>query len=396
MTTGSTEEDPTNAYAAREIHKANGARVIHQNGNIQVPKEEDDATTIPTYSTSGKLPHEIGTDYTFKRKLVWFNITGFMILHLIALYGFFLSLFVADFKTLIFTLAITLGMSQGVTMGAHRLWSHRTFKATFIVRLVLIILQTMSGQNCLYVWARDHRLHHKYSDTDADPHNSNRGFFFSHIGWLMSKKHPAVIQKGKTIDMSDLEADSLVMFQKKYYNVLYLLFAISIPMAVPILLWNESYINSFCIVYMLRYIISLHVTWLVNSAAHMFGTKPYDQTIIPVQSELVSFLALGEGWHNFHHAFPWDYRASEYGSKFNVTTQIIDLCAYVGLVYDLKAAPAHMVKHRTQKAGDGSHPLYGATEEEIKKREENVKGDNKAITDNTVKRSIKQIKSVNG
>lgn len=122
-----------------------------------------------------------------------------------------------------------------------------------------------------------------------------------------------------------------------------------------------------------------------------------------MQSQIVAFLALGEGWHNFHHAFPWDYRASEYGSRFNATTQIIDLLAYVGLVYDLKAAPAHMVKHRTLKAGDGSHPLYGVTEEEeIKMREENVTEDNKVITENTVlpkktvKRNIKQIKSVNG
>lgn len=68
----------------------------------------------------------------------------------------------------------------------------------------------------MYIWVRDHRLHHKFSDTDADPHNANRGFFFCHMGWLMSKKHPLVIAKGKTIDMSDLEADSLVMFQKRY------------------------------------------------------------------------------------------------------------------------------------------------------------------------------------
>lgn len=66
----------------------------------------------------------------------------------------------------------------------------------------------------MYIWVRDHRLHHKYSDSDADPHNANRGFFFAHMGWLMSKKHPAVIAKGKTIDMSDLEADFIVMFQK--------------------------------------------------------------------------------------------------------------------------------------------------------------------------------------
>lgn len=70
-------------------------------------------------------------------------------------------------------------------------------------------------QNCMYVWVRDHRLHHRYSDTDADPHNSKRGFFFSHVGWLLTRKHPMVKEMGKSTDMSDLEADWMVMFQKK-------------------------------------------------------------------------------------------------------------------------------------------------------------------------------------
>lgn len=68
----------------------------------------------------------------------------------------------------------------------------------------------------MYVWVRDHRLHHKYSDTDADPHNAKRGFFFSHCGWLMMRKHPDVIVKGKTIDMSDLSNDPLIVFQRRY------------------------------------------------------------------------------------------------------------------------------------------------------------------------------------
>lgn len=67
----------------------------------------------------------------------------------------------------------------------------------------------------MFEWARNHRVHHKFSETDADPHNSKRGFFFSHMGWLLTRKHPDVKTKGKTIDMSDLEKDKVVMFQKK-------------------------------------------------------------------------------------------------------------------------------------------------------------------------------------
>jgi len=70
-------------------------------------------------------------------------------------------------------------------------------------------------QNDICEWARDHRVHHKFSETDADPHNATRGFFFSHVGWLLVRKHPDVKEKGKAVDMSDLETDPLIRFQKK-------------------------------------------------------------------------------------------------------------------------------------------------------------------------------------
>lgn len=105
--------------------------------------------------------------------------------------------------------------SIGVTAGAHRLWSHHSFKATWQLRLILMLFQTLGVQYSVYNWARDHRLHHKHTDTDADPHNSNRGFFFSHIGWSVVLPHPDVENKIKTIDMKDMEQDQVAMFQYK-------------------------------------------------------------------------------------------------------------------------------------------------------------------------------------
>lgn len=107
---------------------------------------------------------------------------------------------------------------MGVTAGAHRLWAHRTYKATLPLRIVLMILQSAMLQNDIYEWVRDHRVHHKFTDTDADPHNAKRGFFFSHIGWLMLKKHKDVFSKGKTVDMSDISSDPVVTFQRKYVS----------------------------------------------------------------------------------------------------------------------------------------------------------------------------------
>ncbi|EEZ98125.1 acyl-CoA desaturase 1 isoform X2 [Tribolium castaneum] len=308
------------------------------------------------------LPQDIGTDYTFKRKIVWFNAIGFFILHLLALYGGY-RLLHCHILTPLFALALMFVSGEGITLGAHRLYSHKAFKASFVVRLAVIILHTIAGQNCLYIWVRDHRQHHKYSDTDADPHNSNRGFFFSHIGWLMSRKHPAVIAKGKTIDMSDLENDSLVMLQKEHYKFLYIIFAIGIPIAIPIYGWNESFTNSLFISYFGRYILQLHATWLINSATHLYGTKPYDKFMNPVENYFISMIALGEGWHNYHHAFPSDYRAAEYGVRYSITTFLIDALAFFGLVYDLKEANSEQVKIRAVKKGDGSHPVFGKQKE---------------------------------
>lgn len=72
-----------------------------------------------------------------------------------------------------------------------------------------------SLQNDIFEWSRDHRVHHKYSETDADPHNARRGFFFSHIGWLFVRKHRDVIEKGRKLDFTDLLADPVVRFQRK-------------------------------------------------------------------------------------------------------------------------------------------------------------------------------------
>ena len=123
----------------------------------------------------------------------------------------------------------------------------------------------------------DHRVHHKYSETDADPHNATRGFFFSHIGWLLCRKHPEVIAKGKQLDISDLEADPILAFQRKYYMILMPLCCFILPTIAPVYFWGETWTNAWFVATLFRYTFILNVTWLVNSAAHKFGSKPYDK-----------------------------------------------------------------------------------------------------------------------
>uniref|UniRef100_A0A1B0CZP4 Fatty acid desaturase domain-containing protein n=1 Tax=Phlebotomus papatasi TaxID=29031 RepID=A0A1B0CZP4_PHLPP len=303
---------------------------------------------------------EFGTDFKFKHKIVWENALAFLVFHIVGLIGLVEVLTLrVSFLTTIYTYLVLWIGGIGLTVGGHRYFTHRTFKANKIMRRVLMFLFVLNGQNSLWEWVRDHRQHHKYSDTDADPHNASRGFFFSHVGWLMSKKHPKVIEIGKGIDMSDIEADSWIMFQKKYFLLIYSLISIVVPTIIPILLWNEDPIRSFIVCYVTRTTIGLNFTWFVNSLAHLYGTRPYDKTILPVQSRFVSFCVLGEGWHNYHHAFPWDYKISEYGHPHNFAATIIEYCAKKGWAYDLKSATEESIKNRVERTGDNSHDKYG-------------------------------------
>lgn len=218
-----------------------------------------------------------------------------------------------------------------------------------------MLCNCIAGQNDLIEWCRDHRLHHKSSETDADPHNSNRGWFFAHIGWLLQRKHPKVLEMGLKLDLSDLKRDPVLKFQKQYYWPLAFTFGLALPVSICHLYFGEPLWPSLC-VGVWRYVTSLHCTWFVNSAAHIWGTQDYDKHIEPRESCLVSIGALGEGFHNYHHTFPFDYSTSEHGCYFNFTTIFIDLMCLLGLAYDLRVVSPSMIDKRRQRTGNESIP----------------------------------------
>lgn len=185
--------------------------------------------------------------------------------------------------------------SYGITMGAHRLWAHKSYKAKLPLKIILAFFMSLSFVNDIFTWARDHRVHHKFSETDADPHNAKRGFFFSHCGWLMCKKHPDVQNIGGKLSFDDLRADKVVMFHKKYliiskksllsiFNCFLLRYYVFlmvpctfiIPTLIPYYYWGE---NSLICFYMtlFRYVLTINLVWSLNSVSHIYGTRPFDK-----------------------------------------------------------------------------------------------------------------------
>ncbi|KAJ9593738.1 hypothetical protein L9F63_014711, partial [Diploptera punctata] len=257
------------------------------------------------------------TDLTYSHKYVWRNIIFMLYAHLGAFYGLYLLLTEAK-MVLLFEILYGYLSLIGVTGGTHRLWSHRSYKAKFPLRVLLMIFQTAAFQNHIYEWSRDHRVHHKFSETDGDPHNAKRGFFFCHMGWLMVKKHPDVLNKGKRIDMSDLEKDPVVVFQRKYYPVLMPLLAFILPTLIPIYVWNTDPWTAWYGT-LFRWVITVNGTWCVNSFAHLWGSRPYNTPI------------------------------------FNLTARFIDFFAKFGWAYDLKVVSEETIKRRILRTGRRKH-----------------------------------------
>ncbi|XP_053612788.1 acyl-CoA Delta(11) desaturase-like [Plodia interpunctella] len=276
---------------------------------------------------------------------------------LFGIYASYLALISAKLTTILFSLLMVIPGMIGVTAGVHRLWSHRSYKVKPQLEILLTMFYLLSNQRSIITWARRHHLHHQCADTDADPHNAQRGFWFSHYGWTMMEPHPEVNKRIKYMDVSYLFNNPIVKFQHDYFVPLVILVTYVIPVYIPTL-WGESLYASF-MANMLRMHITLHLSCCINSVTHLIGYKPIDITAVGTQTRLAGIMIAGEGFHNYHHAFPYDYRASEFGdTKYNLGAMFIELMAKIGWAYDLKVTSEEVVKNRVLKKGDGTDQYY--------------------------------------
>ncbi|EDW84429.1 uncharacterized protein Dwil_GK13143 [Drosophila willistoni] len=317
-----------------------------------VPK---DKINLDDYIRTFKGDKVLG--YQFDAPLKWDKVIQISLLHIVAVVTLLLyPLERLNICATIFSFFVGGIAGFGVTAGAHRFWTHRSYKANLPLRIILMLSYCVAGQNTLYDWVRDHRVHHKYSETNADPHNANRGFFFSHVGWLMMLKHPEVLRRGRQIDMDDILADPVVQFHQKYFIPLKIAFCFVLPTLIPVYFFGEEWGLAFAQQCLFRYVGSLNFTWSVNSAAHLWGSRPYDKRIMPSENIYVSILAMGEGWHNYHHVFPWDYKAAELGNyHVNFTTMVLDAFNKLGWAWNMKQPSKELVRRTLEKYGDGSH-----------------------------------------
>lgn len=256
-----------------------------------------------------------------------------LLLHILAVIGLFVIKNISPYTILLQFVIYLLG-GFAITAGYHRLWCHRSYKASPLLEWLFMIFGSSTGQGDAIAWSKTHRSHHRNEDTESDPYNIKKGFYFAHIKWTYHDHEDNVQQEIDSTDVSDLEAKEVLQFQQKYILLLWITTSFVLPLLLT-QLWKESLTNAF-FSSIIRQVLLMHCIFSVNSFAHMYGLKPYNSDIEPSENAFVSFIALGEGWHNFHHTYPKDYRTSD-PSKYNPTTYFIDTMGKLGLVKNKQA-----------------------------------------------------------
>ena len=264
-------------------------------------------------------------------------------------------------------LAIFAGMylltAFGITVGYHRLFTHRSFKTSRPVAAVLAILGSMAVEGPLLGWVADHRRHHQHSDTAGDPHSPNThggglmgvlvGLWHAHMGWLF-RTNPT----DRARYAADLYKDRLLRWTSRLFP-LWVLVGLCVPAVLGGLImmsWTGALLG-FIWGGLVRVFFVHHVTWSVNSICHFWGTRPFRTHDDSRNNAVLGLLAMGEGWHNNHHAFPTSARHGLRWWQLDASYALIWAMSKVGLAWDVRVPAPERVLVKRRGAG-GSEPAH--------------------------------------
>jgi stearoyl-CoA desaturase (delta-9 desaturase) len=236
------------------------------------------------------------------------------------------------------TLVIATGLS--ITLGYHRLFSHLTFRAKWPVKFFTLVCGAAAFEGSALLWSADHRRHHKFTDHEDDPHDISKGFFHAHVGWLLFRMGPET----PLTWVRDLQKDRLAVWQHKYYLPLAFTVGFGLPFLAG-LLWGgwTSALGAILISGAARIVFVHHMTFCINSLCHWIGKQPYSSKCTARDSLIMAFFTFGEGYHNFHHEFQYDYRNGVKPWQFDPTKWTIWLLQRIGLVDKVRKVPEEVI-----------------------------------------------------
>src|SRR5512146_568079 len=281
---------------------------------------------MPRPAPAEPRPHRQPASAVDLDRTDWIRSIPFFAVHLVALATVILTPF--SWSLLGLALASYAFRLFGVTAGYHRYFSHRSYRTSRGFQLVLAVLGATATQKGPLWWAAHHRDHHRFSDTPDDIHSPvQRGFWWSHVGWIVARRWAAT----KTERITDFASFPELRWLDRFHLVPVIAYAAAMWAigGVPALLWG----------YFVSTVLLWHGTFLVNSLAHVFGRRRYETGDASRNSLLIAIVTLGEGWHNNHHHYQSTANQGWFWWEIDVTWYILRALAALGIVSRLRTPP---------------------------------------------------------
>lgn len=231
----------------------------------------------------------------------------------------------------------------GITAGYHRYFAHKSYKTSRFFQFIMAFLGSMALQKGVLWWAGHHRTHHRFSGTEMDIHApETRGFFWSHVGWILSDKYEET-PLDRIKDFTDYP--ELMWLNRNWFVP---------PALMAIVLWSVGGFPAFVWGFVVSTVTLYHGTFVINSLCHMFGRRRFDTIDDSRNSLILALVTLGEGWHNNHHYYQAAARQGMYWWEIDVSYYVLRLLSLFGIVWDLKGYPESVYKIAEERLGISS------------------------------------------
>jgi stearoyl-CoA desaturase (delta-9 desaturase) len=267
-------------------------------------------------------------------RLCWSTVAGLLLIHSAGVAGVVWIVLNPSLPTLALAGLFYVACGLSVTAGYHRLFAHRTYRAAAVVRWALLAFGAATFQNSALSWSADHRAHHANTDGSGDPHPVTRGAWFAHMGWLFRRRQASA----DVTLLKDLWAVRSIRLQHRGYPAV----AVGVGLVLPAVIavqWGDPW-GGLLVAGFLRAAVMLQATFCVNSLAHLVGSRRYNARSSARDSMLTALVTFGEGYHSFHHRFPFDYRNSPRWWHYDPSKWLIWTLARMGMVNGLRTASA--------------------------------------------------------
>lgn len=284
-----------------------------------------------------KVKYRSGQANRPKLAIAWFESIPFLLVHVIAI----VSLFYVEYSWNLFFLCIGSYFLRmfGITAGYHRYFAHRSYKLNRFWQFCMAFLAQTAAQNGVLWWAGHHRHHHKYSDQENDLHSPKQdGFWWSHIGWYLSKKN----QEADLSLIQDFAKYPELRFLEKYDFLPALIYATALFAlgGIQALMWG----------FFISTVLTWQATSTINSLSHIFGTQRYKSSDTSRNNFFLAILTMGEGWHNNHHTYMTSANQGFFWWEWDPTYYILKALSWIGIVKDLRVAPIAQLEAKKHTA----------------------------------------------